>query len=299
MRKHRVKSKLITVLILFVIATAGGAAEMSASLLYKIDLGEKSTPTDVVINSDGSAGVYDAFYGTYTTYRRGHAAGTVQKAFLKGGNCMVRSGNYYLFCNSRGRTLDMLTGSFERYASFSASGGSKGFDPTDALVSGGKIFAVDNDNHRVVRFDTASRRVSGSVGGYGEERMRFWYPYGIAMDSKGVLYISEVLNTRIQKITKDFKFYEILGGWGINPGEFYRPTGIAVLKNGLTLVGDGYTGVIQFFGGNGKYEGIVKNSSGTKLKLGSITHIRVNGNKLAVVDAFDKTVNVYELKGRK
>lgn len=298
MRTHRVKSKVITLIILFCIATVAGAAEMTASLLYKVNLGDKSAPADVVINSDGSTGVYDSFYGTYTTYRRGRAAGTVQKGFLKGGNCLVKNGNYFLFCNSKGRTLDMLTGGFDRYASFSAGGGSKGFDPTDALVSGGKIFAVDNDNHRIVRFDIATKRVTGTVGGYGNERLRFWYPYGIDMDSKGVLFVTEVLNTRIQKITKDFKFYEYVGDWGVNPGQFYRPTGIVVLKNGITLVGDGYTGVIQFFGMNGHYEGIVKTSSGSKLKLGSITHIRVNGNKLAVVDAFDKTVNVYELKGR-
>jgi sugar lactone lactonase YvrE len=291
-----VKIKIFAALLLFS-AVSVYAEGPSASLLYKIQLEETAAPADTVLENNAAAGVYDAFNGSYTVYRGGQKVSTVQKDFLKGGNCLVKNGNYFLYCNSVKGTLDMLSENMEEFASFSLPADMKGkYDPTDAIVSGGYVFSTDNDNHRIIKTDLATGSVELSAGGYGQERLAFWYPYGLAIDSKGVLYVSEVLNTRIQKITTDLKFYEFIGRWGINPGEFYRPTGITLFKGNRLIVADGYTGVIQCFDNEGRFAGILKDPSGAKLKFGSVTHIRLNGNVLAVVDAFSKAVYVYELK---
>jgi len=60
-------------------------------------------------------------------------------------------------------------------------------------------------------------------------------------------------------------------------------------------VGDGYLGLIYTFDNNGENNGILSDASG-KVKLESITHLRVNGDVLAVVDAFAKSVYVYRLE---
>lgn len=292
----RVRINKVILLLLLVPALAN-AAGISASLKYKVNLVGPGTPTDAVVDRDGAAGIYDAFDGTYSIYENGEQIKTFRKDFLKGGNCFVKNGNYYLYCNSSAHTLDMLSRDMEQFASFALPENFKGdFDPTDALVSDGAIYTVDNDGHRVFKMNPADGSVEQTVGGYGQERLGFWYPFAIAIDKKGVLYISEVLNTRIQKITKELKFYEFIGKWGINPGEFYRPTGIALYKDENLLVADGYTGIIQYFDSEGKYAGYLIDSSGTKLEFKSVTHIRINGSILAVVDAFAKTVYIYELK---
>lgn len=288
--------KLIFALVLFCAASLAGAGEIRASLLDKIQLAEHAAPADAVLESDGAFGVYDAFEGAYTIYRGGKAEQTVKRNYLKGGNCFVKNGNYYFYCNSADNRLDMLSGGFDLYQSFSLPSGMKGkYDPTDALAAGGYVFSVDNDNHRIIKTDITSKEVELAVGSYGSERLNFWFPYSITSDSKGVLYVSEVLNTRVQKLTTDLKFYEFYGKWGVNPGEFYRPTGIAIYKGSTLFVGDGYTGVVQYLDGDGKFSGVLKDKSGKKLEFGSVTHIRISGNRLAVVDAFNKAVYIYEL----
>lgn len=274
-----------------------GAQDLRASLLYKIKLGEHAAPADVVLYDDGRTGIYDAYSGRYTVYKGDVSEGGFQSEMLKGGNCFVANGNYFLYCDSVNSSVDMISASGELYKSFSIPSDIKGkYDPTDALVSDGFLFTADNDNHRVVKADLATGEVAMVQGGYGDSKLKFWYPYALSMDSKGVLYVSEVLNTRVQKITKELKFYEFYGSWGIKPGEFFRPTGVAVYKGDNVLVGDGYTGVIQYLDNEGRFTGLLKDKSGNRLSLGSVTHIRVNGDRLGVVDAFGKTVYIFELE---
>lgn len=292
------KSKIFALLLLFFVPAISQAEGIDTKLICKIRFEGSSAPTDVVVEADGSTGVYDAFSGSYLTYsNRGRSEGKVKKDFLKGGNCLVKSGRYYFFCNSIDASLDMLTGDLEKYASFRPPSHMKGrYDPTDALVAEGYVYSVDNDNHRILKTSLAAGNTELTVGGYGQSKLSFWYPYSLAVDAKGVLYVSEVMNTRVQKITKELKFYEFIGKWGITSGEFYRPTGIAIYKAETLLVADGYTGLIQSLDMDGKFTGLLADRKGKKLEIGSITHIRVNGSMLAVVDAFNKAVYVYELE---
>jgi hypothetical protein len=283
---------LLAIVFLFSAITQGHALDFSASLLYKVTTEAQSTPADVVIESADTAVIYDAYAGTVTTYKNGKAASTIKKEFLKGGNCFVKNSNYYLYCNRENNSLDLVSDKYEVYSSIKV----EKLDPTDALVSDGYAFVADNDNHRIVKIDLASGKLADSVGKYGTNRLQFWYPYALAFDEGGRIAVSEVLGTRVQRITKDFKFYELNGSWGINEGQFYRPTGIVFHKNGYMLVADGYTGLIQYFDNTGKFAGVLKDNFGRKLTFGSVTHIRLKGNTLAVLDAFNKTVFIYELK---
>lgn len=286
-------------LLLFFNAGISSASGLEASLRYKIQFEKHhSAPTDVIVETDGSTGIYEAFSGSYLTYNHnGKAVGSTRKDFLKGGNCFVKYGNDFLFCNSANASLDMLSHNLEKRESFSLPSDMKGkYDPTDALVADGFIYSVDNDNHRIIKTDPGTKSISLTVGGYGRAGLSFYYPYSIAADLESVLYVSEVMNTRVQKITKGFKFYEYIGKWGVKGGELYRPTGIALHKGKTLLVADGYLGIIQCFNTAGKFTGLVVDTSGKKLELGSITHLRVNGNILAAVDAFNKTVYIYTIK---
>jgi len=295
-----VKIKLTVLLLVLTAALHAGAAGLTASLLYKIETVGIGMPADVVLEDSKRFGIYDAFDGKYTTYLNGSPVNVQTKEFLKNGNCLVKNGNYFLFCNSTEKRVDMLSENLRKYSFFTVSEDMKGaYDPTDVLVSDGFLYSADNDNHRVVKTDMTTGEVVQSIGGFGEGRLFFWYPYALAVDKKDVLYVSEVLNTRVQKITKELKFYEFIGKWGVKPAEFYRPTGIAVFNGENLIVADGFTGFIQTLDTDGNFTGVLKNESGQKLKFGSVTHIRVKGNLLAVVDAFNKTVYIFELKEQK
>ncbi|WP_026836298.1 NHL repeat-containing protein [Limisalsivibrio acetivorans] len=279
------KTVLTAAALLFALSTY--AADYSAKLIKTIELGEKSAPADAVFESNG-LGVYDAFDGSYTVYSDN---GKEQKATLeRGGNCLVRQGDFYMLCADE--SLEILNSSLNTIASYTA--GEK-FDPTDAAPYEGSVYVPDNDNHSLIQFNLSTGEVVKSLGKYGRDRLNFWYPYSAAFDKKGLLHVSEVINTRVQKITADLRFYEFVGSWGIKAGEFYRPTGIALQGNNL-FVADGFTGVIQYFDEDADFAGVLKDSSGNRLEFGSPTHIRIKGNSLAVVDPYEKKVHLFHLE---
>lgn len=291
------KNKLILVVLLLCFALSAHAEGINAKFLYKVDLNGHNAPADVLPEKDSTLHIYDAFSGSYITYSDGEAITAIAKPFLKGGNCLVKNENYFLYCNSVEGSVDMLTEKLDRLKSYKLPESMKGrFDPTDVYVSGGYMFIVDNDNHRVLKMSLATGDIEKQIGGYGQAKLQFWYPYSITVDQKGVLYVTEVMNTRVQKITKELKYYEFIGKWGIKRGEFYRPTGIANYKGKYMLVGDGYTGIIHYLDDEDMCNGVLTDVSLNKLGFESVTHLRIKEDILAVVDAFKKSVYVYKLE---
>ena len=291
--------KLFLQIILFTLLSLNAFAfQMKAELVNTYDFGEKQAPADVVLDFSGEniIGIYNAYSGNYLTYSNEMLLNRHGSELLKGGNCFVRSGGFYYFCNNRGNSVDILNGNFDMVDSIKLPARFKGeFDPTDITVSDDKIYIADNDNHRIVVYSIKDKSIS-TIGRFGENRIEFWYPYSIIAGSKGTLFISEVLGTRVQKINPPDGFNGFIGGWGVKSGEFYRPTGIALYNNKHLFVADGYTGLIQVMSKDGDFEGLLLNSKGEKLKFGSPTHIRIYGNTLGVVDAWKKKVYIYKVK---
>ena len=65
-------------------------------------------------------------------------------------------------------------------------------------------------------------------GEEGSELGQLYYPYDLALDGKGHLYICEYGNHRVQKFTKDGKFISAFGVQGSGDGQFNLPWGIDV-----------------------------------------------------------------------
>jgi sugar lactone lactonase YvrE len=61
---------------------------------------------------------------------------------------------------------------------------------------------VSATNNRVQQFSNEGRYLRG-IGGMGTEAGRFNLPHGIALDSHGCLYVSDTMNSRIQKFAVD------------------------------------------------------------------------------------------------
>jgi sugar lactone lactonase YvrE len=57
---------------------------------------------------------------------------------------------------------------------------------------------VSATNHRVQQFTNAGEFLHG-IGGEGTEPGKFHLPHGVALDSRGCLYVSDTMNGRIQK----------------------------------------------------------------------------------------------------
>ena len=205
------------------------------------------------------------------------------------------SGNVYIadFGDNRIRKVTVSTGIITTVASsgseeFSGDGGqatSAGLD-LPALVAvdlSGNMYISDYDNNRI-RKVTASTGIIDTIAGSGASSFlgdedtatsaNLFYPYAVAVDSAGNIYIADTVNDRIRKVTKSTGIITTLAGTGSceysgDGGEataatLCRPTGVALDSSGNVYIADcdntrvrkvtASTSIITTFAGTDDYD---------------------------------------------
>jgi len=136
-----------------------------------------------------------------------------------------------------------------------------------ALSADGRVlWFADNDGHRIGRLDTRTGNVS-YVGAEGTALGQFHYPFKIAIGPDGDVFISEIINARVQILTAAGTPVGSVGEYGIEPGQFHRPKGVAVDQDGRVWIADGTTGAVQVFDPGGKLLGILRDERGRVLRF--------------------------------
>jgi len=90
-------------------------------------------------------------------------------------------------------------------------------------------------------------------GSKGTGDSQFNYPWGIAVDSSGNVYVAEPNNHRIQKFSSSGDFITKWGTEGSGNGQFRAPYHIAVDSSGNVYVADSNNNRIQKFNSNGTF----------------------------------------------
>ncbi len=171
-------------------------------------------------------------------------------------------------------------------------------DPTDVAVDskGTELFVVDNDNHSIYKYDLRTLKLVKVIGQAGIGLLEFRYPFLISMDRDKYLYIVDVINTRVQEITSDGKFVGIIGDWGVEKGQFFRPKGVAVDSEGRVYVSDSYMGVVQVFD-EGVFHSVVGDSkTGELWRYSTPVGLFIDKkDRLYVVEMFSERVSVFKI----
>jgi len=81
----------------------------------------------------------------------------------------------------------------------------------------------------------------------------FDWPYSIAIDSAGNVYVADTWNNRIQKFNATGSFITKWGSEGSANGQFYIPEGVAVDNEGNVYVADSFNNRIQKFDSTGSF----------------------------------------------
>lgn len=171
-------------------------------------------------------------------------------------------------------------------------------DPTDVVVNRAlqRCYIVDNDNHCVHSYDLLQKQFLTTIGTMGMEPPELRFPFLADRDSRGNLYVVEVINTRVKALGPDGEFLHNIGGWGVEPGEFYRPKGVAIDKNDRVFVSDGVLGVVQVFDARGTFLGALADGQGKLLKFKTPAGMCIDArNRLYVVESLENRVSVLQL----
>jgi DNA-binding beta-propeller fold protein YncE len=145
-------------------------------------------------------------------------------------------------------------------------------------------------------YDLHGKRVGAIGGAPGGDFGQFSYPTYVALDAKGNVYVSDTLNSRVQKFDPDGRFVTAFGQMGSNWGEFDKPKGVAVDSFGNVYVADsGWSNVqifnpdgqiLLFFGGRGPVPGMMKNPLAVAID---------RSNRIYIGDYLNHRIGVYEL----
>ncbi len=183
--------------------------------------------------------------GDYRTLGRG-GLGNLRKPV----NVAVDEAGYKFVADTVRRQV-VVFGPQDTYVeAFSLPGGGR---PVDVAVRGAELYVLDNDKTpQVVVMERASGKVLRTFGSFGPEEGQFNLPTGIAVGPEGNIYISDTMNFRIQKLTKDGKFVWAKGEAGRRIGQFARPKGISVGPDGTVYVVDAATQLVQMFDKDGR-----------------------------------------------
>ena len=136
-----------------------------------------------------------------------------------------------------------------------------------------------------------------SFGGFGESVGKLDTPWGVAVNDRDEIAVTELNNSRVSVFSSDGTHLRSFGKYGKNNGELTYPRGIAFDKHGNIIVADAGNHRIQVFSMNGKF----LRRFGEE---GSLDHqfnchglsISRNGN-IIVVDRSNKLIKIFSSSG--
>jgi tripartite motif-containing protein 71 len=111
-------------------------------------------------------------------------------------------------------------------------------NPRGLTISGTRLIVADDHNHRLAVYDTGGRFLQAVGAGQGQGVNQLSFPFGVAVDPQGRVFVADDLNHRVVRFGPRSKYlYKARwGSYGTGPGQLAYPRAIAVDPSGLVYV---------------------------------------------------------------
>ena len=138
-----------------------------------------------------------------------------------------------------------------------------------------------------------------SLGSKGSSVGMFSRPWGVAVNARDEIAVTDQSNNRVQIFSSDGNYLRSFGREGSKNGEFNCPRGIAFHENGNIFVADSDNYRIQIFSGKGKYVSTFggKGRLDSQLLYPCGLSVDSDGN-IIVVDTGNKLIKIFSPDGK-
>jgi DNA-binding beta-propeller fold protein YncE len=182
--------------------------------------------------------------------------------------------------------------------------------------SGRFVFVVDQGNNRIQVFTVEDQQPVCAFGRKGLAAGSFDSPCDIRVDAENLVYVSDLLNHRVQVLefnarTHAMKLVGTIGQKGTGPGQFQFPKGLGLTEHGRLLVCDSGNHRVQVFnimdnfslvrtiGCHGAGDGFFNSPLAVAANGAGELLVSDANNKIQVFDANGNFVRSFGTKGRK
>lgn len=119
--------------------------------------------------------------------------------------------------------------------------------PLDVAVDGDRLYLCDLNKEEVLVLDRSSGALLSRIGRRGRGEGEFRWPTHLALGADGTLYVTDLLNSRVQAFDRAGNFVRSIGQPGDFPGAMPRPKGLDVDRDGHLYVVDVAFELVQIF----------------------------------------------------
>jgi len=182
------------------------------------------------------------------------------------------SGHVYVADRDEVKKFDYSGNFLTKWGSYGSGEGEFAGPQSVATDASGNVYVADSVNHRIQKFDSSGNFLrmwgwgvddgssafqictsSCQTGSPGSGNGQFNFPYGLAIDSSGDVYVIEVNGSRVQKFDSAGNFLDKWGSYGSGNGQFASPREIATDSSDNVFVADTYNNRIQMFDSSGNF----------------------------------------------